>query len=151
MSLDDDIRVLSQVPLFEGFAPEQLRLLAFGAEKMQLAAGKRLFHQDEEADTAYVVTQGKIVLLRERGDERVVIGTVGVGSIIGELALISNTKRLTGAATAAESELLRLDRRLFLRVLGEYPEMAIMLHRRISDDLQALIKRIEKMGPRFAS
>lgn len=151
MSLDEDIRVLSQVPLFEGFGPEQLRLLAFGAEKVHLVAGKRLFHQDDEADTAYVVTRGKIVLLRERGDERVIIGSVGVGSIIGELSLISDTRRLTGAAIAADSDLLRLDRRLFLRILGEYPDMAILLHRRISDDLQALIKRIEKMAPRFAS
>jgi hypothetical protein len=31
MALDDDIRILSDVGLFEGFTQEQLRLLAFGA------------------------------------------------------------------------------------------------------------------------
>ena len=32
MALDDDIRILSGVRLFEGFTREQLRLMAFGAE-----------------------------------------------------------------------------------------------------------------------
>lgn len=151
MSLDDDIGVLSRVPLFQGFGADQLRLLAFGAEKLQVPSGKLLFRQDEEADTAYVVTRGRIALVRERGEERVVVAALAAGSIIGELSLISDTRRLTGAVAATDAELLRLDRRLFLRILGEYPDMAVMLHRRISDDLQALISRIEEMAPRFAS
>ena len=39
MSLDDDIRVLTGVDLFDGFTQEQLRLLAFGAENTRLPAG----------------------------------------------------------------------------------------------------------------
>ena len=36
MALDDDIRTLSGVELFEGFADEHLRLLAFGASRLRL-------------------------------------------------------------------------------------------------------------------
>ena len=43
MALDDDIRILSSVSLFKGFTPEQLRLLAFGAENLKLSAGRELF------------------------------------------------------------------------------------------------------------
>ncbi|TIN67663.1 MAG: cyclic nucleotide-binding protein, partial [Mesorhizobium sp.] len=42
MALDDDIRVLSAVRLFEGFTQEQLRLLAFGAENTRLIANHKL-------------------------------------------------------------------------------------------------------------
>ena len=43
MALDDHIRILSGVRLFAGFTQDQLRLLAFGAEAMNLPAGRKLF------------------------------------------------------------------------------------------------------------
>ena len=39
---------------------------------------------------------------------------------------------------------------MFRRILEEYPETAAALHRRILEDLQEMIGRIEKMAPRFA-
>jgi CRP-like cAMP-binding protein len=65
MALEDDVRVLSHVGLFEGFAQEQLRLLAFGAETTALPAERKLYREDDEADCAYVVVRGRIVLYRE--------------------------------------------------------------------------------------
>ena len=62
MALDDDVRILSAVSLFEGFTVEQLRLLAFGADRILLPARRRLFREEDEADTAYVVVNGEIML-----------------------------------------------------------------------------------------
>lgn len=151
MALDDDIRILSGVGLFEGFTAEQLRLLAFGTESIRLPAGRKLYVEDDEADSAYVVTSGQIGLFREVDGQRVELGTVNPGSILGELALIADTKRLTSAAAATDSEILRLNRKMFHRILEEYPDIAIGLHRRIAADLQAMISRIEELAPRFAS
>ena len=66
MRLDDDIRVLSGVSLFEGFTQEQLRLLAFGAESLRLLAGKDLYEEGAAADSGYVIVRGRIVLYRDR-------------------------------------------------------------------------------------
>ncbi|QPC85981.1 cyclic nucleotide-binding domain-containing protein [Mesorhizobium sp. NBSH29] len=150
MALDDDIRVLQTVDLFEGFTEEQLRLLAFGAENLRLAAGRDLYQEGVKADGAYVVAQGRISLFRERDGERAVITTVGPGSLLGEMALISDTERLTGAFAATETELVRLNRKLFRRILDEYPEVAVALHRRISRDLQAFASQIAKLAPKFS-
>jgi CRP-like cAMP-binding protein len=152
MALDDDIRILSDVGLFEGFTQEQLRLLAFGAETTLLGADRKLYREDDEADSAYVVVAGRIVLYRE-GDgerERLVIGHVGPGAIMGELALIADTKRLTSASAEVDSEVLRLNRRMFRRILEEYPELAVKLHHRISAELQEFLQKIENLAPRFA-
>lgn len=151
MALDDDIRILSGVSLFEGFTREQLRLLAFGAENLRLSAGRDLFDEGTEADSAFVVIRGGILLYRDRGSERAVVGYVGAGSIIGELALIAPTRRLTSACAEVDTDLIRLSRKLFRRILEEYPEVAMMLHDRIVEDLQAMIRRIEGLAPRFAS
>jgi CRP-like cAMP-binding protein len=150
MALDDDIRILSDVGLFEGFTQEQLRLLAFGAETTLLGADKKLYREDDEADSAYVVVAGRIVLYREGEGERLVIGHVGPGAIMGELALIADTRRLTSASAEIDSEVLRLNRRMFRRILEEYPDLAVQLHHRISAELQAFLQKIENLAPRFA-
>jgi CRP-like cAMP-binding protein len=150
MALDDDIRILSDVGLFEGFTQEQLRLLAFGAETTLLGADRKLYREDDEADSAYVVVSGRIVLYREGEGERLVIGHVGPGAIMGELALIADTKRLTSASAEIDSEVLRLNRRMFRRILEEYPDLAVQLHHRISAELQAFLQKIENLAPRFA-
>lgn len=150
MALDDDIRILSGVGLFEELTPEQLRLLAFGAENMRLSAGRELYREGQKADCAYVIARGSVSLSRQRNGERQVLETLGESSILGELALIADTTRLTSAVAETDTEVIRVNRMLFRRILEEYPEVAIALHRRISRDLEALIKRIGELGPRFS-
>ena len=150
MALDDDIRILSSVSLFEGFTQEQLRLLAFGAESLRLSAGKDLYEEGAAANSGYVVVRGRIALYRERDGERVTVGHAGPGAMLGELALIADTTRLTSAKAETDTDFLRLSRKLFHRILEEYPDLAFMLHGRIVDELQAMVSRIEALAPRFA-
>jgi CRP-like cAMP-binding protein len=149
MALDDDIRILSGVSLFKGFTPEQLRLLAFGAENLKLSAGRDLYRDGEAADSAYIVARGRIVLYRERQDGRVDLEHAGAGVILGELALIAESTRLTSARAEVDTELIRLNRKLFRRVLEEFPELALLLHDRIVATLQAMVERIEELAPKF--
>ncbi|MDX8500371.1 cyclic nucleotide-binding domain-containing protein [Mesorhizobium sp. VK4C] len=149
MALDDDIRILSAVKLFQGFTQEQLRLLAFGAENTFLQADHKLYREDDEADSAYIVVSGLIALYREQGGERIPIGTAGPGAMLSELALIADTNRLTSASAVADSEVIRLSRKMFRRILEEYPELALQLHERILEEFQEMIARIEELAPRF--
>ena len=150
MALDDDIRILSGVGLFADLTAEQLRLLAFGAETMRFPPGREIYRENAVADCAYVVSRGAVVLYREHEGEAVLLSRLGQGAILGELALIAETRRLTYAAAETEVELIRLNRTLFRRILEEYPAVAADLHRRIAADLQTLIQKIERVGPRFA-
>lgn len=151
MALDDDVRILSDVRLFQGFNPEQLRLLAFGAEVLQLSAGRDLYHEGASSDAAFVVISGHIRIYREREGEQVDLGIAKPSTLLGELALIAPTRWLTSAEVLSDASVMRLNRRHFRRILEEYPELAAMLHARITEDLQAMVRRIEKLSPRFAS
>ncbi len=117
MALDDDIRILSDVRLFQGFTQEQLRLLAFGAETTLLQAERKLYREDDEADSAYIVVSGSIVLYREQDGAGVPVAMAGPGTILSELALIADTRRLTSASAATDSEVIRLSRKMFRRIL----------------------------------
>ncbi len=149
MALDDDIRILSGVELFADFTSEQLRLLAFGAETTALQADRKLYREADEADCAYIIVSGRIALYNEDDAERKPVALAGAGEILGEMALVSDTRRMTSAYAQTDAQVLRLNRAMFRRILEEYPEAAVHLHGRILKRFQALVERIEGMAPRF--
>ena len=151
MALDDDIHIMRQVSLFEGLTAEQLRLLAFGSENISVAAGEEIYTEGESADCAYIVTLGQVSLFRKSANERVLVKKAASGAILGELALIAETTRLTDAVADRDSDLMRLNRATFHRILVEYPDVAAALHARISDNLSTMIERISKLAPHFNS
>src|SRR5690606_31848543 len=128
MGLERDISIIGRVTLFRDLNRDQLRLLAFGAEHVDLAAEEQLFAENTKADSAFIVATGELELFLERGDERIIVGKVGAGQLVGELALIIPGKRTTSAAAVRQTELIRLDRKQFRRLLEEYPETALALH-----------------------
>lgn len=150
MALDDDVRTLSGVELFGGFTQDQLRLLAFGAENMHLATQRNLYREGDQADSAFVIVRGRVNLMRDRNGEAVVVGQAGAGAILSELALIADSNRMTDAVTATETDLIRLERKLFRRILEEYPDLAMQLHGRITARMQKMVADIERLAPRFA-
>lgn len=151
MALDDDIQFLSTIGLFEAFSAQHLRLLAFGAERMVLRTGRELFQEGQSADCAYIVVSGAITLFRQSTQGRVNVRTISNGAILGEIALIAPTSRLTGAVADSETEVIRLSRSIFHRILEEYPELAASLYQHISDNLNEMVEQIDKLSPRFES
>lgn len=149
MSLEDDIRILSGVALFEELSNEQLRLLAFGAERITLAKGRELFREGDMADCGFIVVSGSIDLVRDTAAGRRVLKKVVPPMVLGELAMITETSRMTGAVASESGQVIRINRSLFRRMLEEYPETAYMLHERMTGQLRDLLKRIGELESRF--
>lgn len=149
MALDDDIRILGTVGLFETFTAEQLRLLAFGAERLVLRAGRELYRAGQSADCAYIIVSGNITLFHEVNGGRVPIRPVTPGAVLGEMALIAQTNRMTGAIAEVETEVIRLSRSMFRRILEEYPQVALALHQHISRSLTSLVRDIDSVSHNF--
>jgi CRP-like cAMP-binding protein len=150
MALEDDIRTLSGVALFQSLGREHLRLLAFGADHIEAPAGHRLYREGDIAESAFVLERGEVGLFHTRDDGvRIRIGTVVQGQVLSELALIAESQRLTEAVAIRDSRLMRLDRRLFMRIVEEYPGLASLLYDRIAADLQSLVQKLEQLSPHF--
>ncbi|MFB2602145.1 cyclic nucleotide-binding domain-containing protein, partial [Rhizobium phaseoli] len=94
MALTDDIHLLSQLPLFKDMSEDQLRLIAFGADRRMIAAGQMLFRQGAPAESAYVVLSGSLVLSTTSSDGMQRADAVaGPGTLISELALVTLVER----------------------------------------------------------
>ena len=151
MSLEDDIRVLSQVKFFDNINADQLRLLAFGAETVILHAGAELFLRDAPSDCGYVVISGLIDLTIIHGGEEKIVGSVEAGGLLGELALISDNLRPTGAVARRDSRLFRIPRVLFMRMLEKYPESAYDLHQKILRSVRTTIMQLDGLKIKLES
>ena len=135
MSIEDDIRFFEQVSTLALLGREPLRILAIGAESRYVHGGDILFRTGESADAAYVVQEGSFRLASEQKGEAGV--TVGPGALIGEMALLTETKRPATATACEPSTVMRIPRTLFLKMLEGYPDAA----RRLRD---ALLVRTEQ-------
>jgi CRP-like cAMP-binding protein len=144
MALEDDLRNLSRVPFFAALEPDARRLVAFSAETRILRAGDVLFRKGEPSDGAYVLMQGSVVL--DAQDNGGVDFEVSLPySLIGELALISDTARPATAIARVPTTVLKIPRRLFHRVLNEYPSSAQALRQMIESRLVGFSQHLDNL------
>ncbi|MCG6856539.1 MAG: cyclic nucleotide-binding domain-containing protein [Salaquimonas sp.] len=143
--------LLARVGLFQGFSSDQLRLIAFGAERERLPLGAVLFSEGDEANGGYVVAEGQVDLMSRHGQRQIVIETVEEGGLIGEIALIAGNRRSCDAVARVGSEVLYIARPLFLRLLREYPETAAMLHGGIAQSIQRLMSQMTGVHDRLGA
>ena len=121
MTIEDDIAFFQRVPTLGVLERDALRILAIGAESLYVHSGAVLFHAGEAADGAFVVQEGSFSLAtRERREPTV----VGPGTLLGELALFTETSRPVTATALEPSTVMRIPRSLFLKMLEGYPGAA---------------------------
>lgn len=152
MALNDDLEILRVTPLFSEMPDDALRLLAFGATHRNIYDGQTLYKYGDAASGAYVVLSGVLELTEPSrdGSEMVSAGVADRAVLLGELALISPTKRQFTVTATENTHLMRFDRALFHRLLTEYPEVADILRKRIEQNITDLTSSLQKIRYRFA-
>ena len=131
MGLEDDIGKLARIPAFAVIELEALRLIAFSAETRILRAGDVLFRRDEISNDGFAVLAGSIAM-DASGDGAVTARIVRPPGLIGDLALLTQTRRPATAIAREPSTVLRISRQLFHRVLREFPDSAERLRQSLS-------------------
>jgi len=129
LGIEDDIRFIERVPTLRMLGNTALRILAIGAESRSMAAGDVLFTAGEPSDCGYIVQDGSFDVVAPSRS----LGTlvVGPGTLLGELALIAETRRPATATAREPSTVMRISRSLFLKMLEGYPEAAYILREQI--------------------
>ena len=145
MSLDGDIALLKRVPLFGGLPTDQLRLIAFSAVRLDLAAGQVLFRAGAAAACGYVVSSGTLELATVENGARTVVATCEAGTLIGEIALFIETKRPATATATVPSQVIEVDRKLIIRMLNEYPHLAVRLRATLAERLSATVSELSRV------
>lgn len=127
MSLEEDIAFFEQVPTFAVLGRDALRILAIGAETRRLQSGAVLYYAGELADAGYLVQEGALLLEPGTpGQGKNIV--VGRGTLVGEIALISDMVCPATAIAREPTVVIRISRSLFRKMLEGYPAAAAKLH-----------------------
>jgi CRP-like cAMP-binding protein len=143
MTLETEVQSLRQVPMFRDIDPARLKLLAFTSERVNFAEGQKFFQQGDAADAAYVILQGKADVAVDSAGQEIKIAELGQNAIVGEMGILSDTPRSATIIAATPTTALRIDKRVFLELLTQFPQMSIAV-------MRELASRLEKMNAQLA-
>lgn len=135
MLLKDEVEMLRRITLFSGLPPAKLKLLAFTSDRVMYSAGEALFYQGDIGDAAYVILSGKAEVLINTAGGPFKIAELEQNSIVGEIAILCNTPRTATVRTSTPLEALRIRKDDFLKLLADFPEMAVEIMRVLADRL----------------
>jgi CRP-like cAMP-binding protein len=142
MPLDEDIAFLETVPTLALLGRPALRILAIGTETKKVPSGAVLFYAGDLADCGYVVQDGAFMLEDDRPGRHEETH-VGPSSLLGDLALITDTVRTETATAQEPSIVIRIPRSLFLKMLEGYPEAARSLRDAMAERLNTSTRDLE--------
>lgn len=143
MTLETEVQSLKQVPMFRDIDPARLKLLAFTSERVTFDQGQRFFSQGDGADAAYVILQGKADVAIETAQGELKVAELGQNALVGEMGILSDSPRSATVIAAAPTTALRIDKRVFLELLTQFPQMSIAV-------MRELASRLEKMNAQLA-
>jgi len=130
---------LARVDLFRGLDKKDLRLLAASCQERKYPAGSTLMKQGDTGVGLYVITSGKVRVTREGNPDRAEeeLDVVGVGSVLGEMALLDDLPRSATVTAVEDVTALLLPVWEFRTTLQSHPDIAVRL-------LAVLSRRLRK-------
>jgi CRP-like cAMP-binding protein len=116
---------LRAVPLFQDLDGASLCDLGAQLVFKRASAGTLIFRELDESDALYIVEAGEIVISKHvQGPVDVVLTTFSSGDFFGEMGLFDAAPRSATAQAKVDSVLWQLDRKAFLHILSDRPEIA---------------------------
>lgn len=126
----DIVKILHQVPLFGSLDMQLLGALTSLFEEESYAAKEKILREGEFGDSMFIIVRGLVNVTKynEEGDE-ILITKLKSGSYFGEVALIDNQPRSANVNAEEDTEVLRLRKSVFEKMLVEDKSFAINFYR----------------------
>jgi CRP/FNR family transcriptional regulator, cyclic AMP receptor protein len=137
MSLKEEFELLRRVPIFAEIEPSKLKLLAFMSERIGFDPGKRLVQQGDPADAAYLIIDGHAEVVLETPAGPVVVATLGANETVGEMGILGDVPRNATVRAKDRLIVLRISKDPFMRMVREFPNMAVSIMRELAQRLDA--------------
>jgi HD-GYP domain-containing protein (c-di-GMP phosphodiesterase class II) len=114
-------RELGQAAIFGELPLDALAELAASARRRRFAPGDVVFHEGDTGEAIHVVRRGLVAVVRPSRDPGLVLNRLGPGAAFGEIAVLTEGRRLASVVTVEPSETLEIGKDEFDRVLAGNP------------------------------
>ncbi|MDQ3871938.1 MAG: MFS transporter [Chloroflexota bacterium] len=119
---------LRGISVFSGLPAARLDAAARQMAILPVRAGEVVIEQGDRADRFYVIDSGTfLVTQRDREAPPQVRRRMGPGDVFGEIGLLTGSPRTATVTAEADGELMALDRRAFLELVGSGPGLTSRL------------------------
>ncbi|THV06596.1 patatin-domain-containing protein [Dendrothele bispora CBS 962.96] len=99
---------------------------------MQVNAGQVLWRPGDTSDSFYIVINGRLRVITEEDEGVKIVGEYGQGDTVGELDVITSSKRRNTAHAIRDTELIRMPQTLFNAISARNPQTTAQLLRMIA-------------------
>lgn len=127
--------MLKKVPIFSELAGRDLERLARIMVLRSVKAGEAVIEEGDQAAGVFIITSGRMEVVRGGGQREQVLATLGPGDFFGEMALFEGFPRNATVRALEDSECLAMTRWDFLAELKNHPEIAVAM-------LPVLVRRL---------
>ncbi len=134
--------LLRKIPLFKGFAVDELERLAAVVEERYLQAGEILFLQGDEGHESYMILKGELEVLTYLDGVEMRLQVRGAGELIGEMALIDNSPRSATVRAISDSHVAIFNEESFYTLLLNNSTLAVEMLRRGTSSLRTTSQRM---------
>ena len=144
MSLEQEVELIRQFPIFSKIQPAMQKLLCFSAERLTYDAGQVMFNAGDSADAAYVVIDGTVEISVPTPAGPIVINTMGRNELLGEIAIVGEVPRTATAKALTKLETLKISKELFMKIIRENPDAAIELVKILASRLASTTNQLTR-------
>ena len=137
MSLDQEVEILRQIPLFANIDTAKLKLMCFASQRLTFKPGEALCRQGDAGDSAFVIVEGAADVLVDRGDGPIKVADLERNDIVGEIAILCDVPRTATVKAKTDMTTLCINKDLFFRLVTEFPEMAVEIMRVLAQRMEA--------------
>ncbi|TAL91209.1 MAG: Crp/Fnr family transcriptional regulator [Candidimonas sp.] len=152
MSMSRIPNLLSQLPLFNELALNELDNIALGTSELRAVRGDKIFHGGEPCIGFHVVVYGrvKLALVSPEGNEKVV-RIIGPGHSFGEALMFMEEPYIVSAQALEDTLLLHVLKSAVFTELARSPEFAKKMLAGLSRRLHSLMSDVEAYSLRSGS
>jgi NTE family protein len=143
----DPLALLESSPIFRGLDRPTLSAIAAELEWLSLPGGATLFQAGEAPDAMYILIAGCLGAY-SGGDAPRLLGRITAGQAVGEMGLVSGHARIATVHALRDSELARLPRESFDRVILKHPAAMLRLAQLVVERLESSERGGVRVGPR---
>lgn len=126
---------LHRVPIFSTLGSEELYQLAKKTKRMSFRGNNTIVRQGDSGDSFYIITEGNADVTIEKNGESTYLATLSSGDYIGEVSIVSNTKRTATVTTQGVVNVLQLSSKAFDELLNRHPHLALRIMKDITSRL----------------
>ncbi len=143
MTLEEDVELLRNIPLFAKIEPSKLKLLAFTSERLTFSPGDSLFKQGDDGDALYIIMEGEADVLIDTPGGQITVATMGKNDFVGDIAVLCDVPRTATVTATSKLTTLRITKDLFFQLVSQFPQIAIEIMRELAHRLDVTTRQLQ--------